>query len=312
MTTLSIAICTYNRERNLPTLISALRAQTCPIPFEIVVVDNNSDDTTAETVEKLIAQDRVSVRYAHEPHQGITFARNRAITECLNSDYMVFIDDDEIPHPGWLEAGYRALHAKDADCVGGRIEVTIPTKNQPAWLTDELLGFLGRLDYGDAPFWITGPETPLWSGNIAYRMSLFRNDPTLRFDPRYNRAGEGVGGGEDAAMFHTLLDRHARIRYQPDMSIGHLVEPWKVTRRYFIKLHYLAGVRSGRYQLGEYARLILGVPPFLISQFIHQCSKTASMSLRGKAGVLRQAMNAANALGTMIGYARRNLLEDQK
>ena len=33
------------------------------------------------------------------------------------------------------------------------------------------------------------------------------------------------------------------------------------------------------------------------------------MSLSGKTGVLRQAMNAANALGTMIGYAQRYLEE---
>jgi len=305
MTTITIAVCTYNRAQNLPPLIAALRAQDCPVPFEILVVDNNSSDTTSNTVETLINQEGAPVRYAHEPAQGITYARNRAIAESLRSDYIAFIDDDELPGPGWLAASYRALHDEGAECVGGRIDVSRPAMGFPDWITHELLGFLGRLDYGKAPFWITSPETPVWSGNIAYRTSLFRDNETLRFDVRYNRIGAGVGGGEDAIMFRTLIKQGSLIRYQPDMRIEHLVDSWKLTRRYFLKLHYLAGVRYGRHQLGDYPRLALGVPPFLITQFLRQCAKTATMALLGKTGVLRQAMNASNALGIIIGYAHR-------
>jgi glycosyltransferase involved in cell wall biosynthesis len=312
MTKFSVAICSYNRAQHLPPLIEALRAQNCPVPFDILVVDNNSSDATYNTVDKLIRQNGAQVRYVNEPIQGITYARNRAISECLSNDYLAYIDDDELPLPGWLEAGYRALHDEGAACVGGRIMATIPMGKSPEWLTDELLGFLGQLDYGAESFWITGPETPIWSGNIAYRMSLFRDNPILRFDARYNRAGSGVGGGEDAIMFRTILNGGARIRYRPDMAIEHIVDPWKLRRSYFLKLHYLAGLRSGRYQFGDYKRLILGVPPFLITQFFRQCSKTVMMSLQGKAGILRQAMNAANALGNVIGYAQRNHNEMQK
>ncbi|MEO6697213.1 MAG: glycosyltransferase, partial [Gammaproteobacteria bacterium] len=240
-----VAVCTYNRAARLPGLISALRNQDCPIPFELLVIDNNCTDTTHRVVAELADQPGAPVKYVYEPHQGIVFARNRAIEECLEADYMAFIDDDELAEPGWLRAAYQALHDEGAECAGGRIEVPITTKARPSWLTDELLGFLGRVDYGQRPIWITSGDTPVWSGNVAYRMSLFR-ESGLRFDSRYNRAGQGIGGGEDATLFKTLVARAVKIRYRPDMIINHLVEPGKIRRTYFLKLHFLAGRKFGQ------------------------------------------------------------------
>ena len=127
----------------------------------------------------------------------------------------------------------------------------------------------------------------------------------LRFDPRYNRAGEGVGGGSDAMMFRTLLARGARIRYRPDMVILHSVDPWKLRRSYFLKLHYRAGVREGQFRLPTYPRTVLGIPPFLASQFLSQSWRALRMQLHGGGAALRQGMNAAHTLGNIVGYRRR-------
>jgi hypothetical protein len=137
-------------------------------------------------------------------------------------------------------------------------------------------------------------------------MRLFRNDPGLRFDKRYDRVGNVVGGGEDAAMFRALLERRARIRYRPDMAVLHAVEPWRLQRRYFLRLHYQAGVRSGRFELPDYPRTLLGVPPFMVSQFLGQGMRTLKLAMTGRPGWMRQAMNVAHALGSLQGYRRRN------
>ncbi|MEM9977737.1 MAG: glycosyltransferase, partial [Cyanobacteria bacterium P01_D01_bin.2] len=46
MTDLSIVICTYNGEQNLPSLLAQLRIQTTTdtLEWEIIIVDNNSND----------------------------------------------------------------------------------------------------------------------------------------------------------------------------------------------------------------------------------------------------------------------------
>ncbi len=302
---LTFAFCTYNRADRLEKLVAAMRTQTCTMPFEILAVNNNSHDNTLAVLEKLAQQSGAKLRFVTETTQGIVPARNRALQEAIDSDILVFIDDDELPCTGLLQAACNALTNDGAACAGGRVAVNFTPHLRPHWLEDELLGFLAAVDYGAQPFWITNGDTPVWTANVAYNMCLFRDDPNLRFDPRYNRAGTAVGGGEDIAMFNQLLMRDTPMRYCPDMQVEHFVEPWRLQRRYFLKLHYQAGLRKGLHDLPKYENTLLGVPPFLITQFFSHCLQTFLLAITRRSGVLRQAMNATHAWGMLAGYSRR-------
>jgi succinoglycan biosynthesis protein ExoM len=305
MTTLIVAFCTFKRADRLDQLVSALRTQTCPVPFDILAVNNNSPDETLAVLARLQAQPGAALHVVTENVPGIVPARNRALSESLEHDILVFIDDDELPRPGFLEAAFDAIVNEDAQCVGGKVEMDFMTNARPAWLEDDLLGFLAAVDHGSERFWIKDPSTPIWTANVAYDMRLFRDDPDLRFDPRYNREGADVGGGEDAIMLRTLLAQHTRIRYRPDMVVQHSVDPWKLHRRYFLKLHYRAGLRQAQLSAPEFPSSWLGTPPFLARQFFNHSAKTLSLLLTSKPGLIRQAMNAAHALGYLQGYRLR-------
>lgn len=306
MPELTFAFCTYNRCDRLERLVAAIREQVCPVPFEILAVNNNSTDATAETLARLQQLPGAPLRWVNEDSQGIVPARNRAITEALASDILVFIDDDELPLPGLLKAAAHAILEEGADCVGGPIRVDFEPYGRPKWLDGELAGFLGEIDHGAAPFWIMDERTPVWSGNIAYRMEVLRAHPELRFDPRYNREGAGIGGGSDAVMFRAFLGAGYRIRYRPDMTITHSVDPWKLKRRYFLTLHYRAGLRQGEFRLPHYPKTVFGIPPFLLPQFVRHCANAAKRTLPGRSGWVRHAMNATHALGLIAGYRRRD------
>lgn len=307
-----VAFCTFNRAPRLHALVDALRQQICPLPFEILAVNNNSQDNTLAVLEELARKPGAGLRYVTETEPGIVPARNRAIKEALDSDILVFIDDDELPQLGLLNAAYDAIVNERAQCAGGRVEVDFTPHGRPIWLEDDLLGFLAEVKHGDTPFWITDDSTPIWTANIAYDMRLFRNDPKLRFDQRYNREGADVGGGEDAIMFRALLSRGANIRYRPDMAVQHFVESWRLKRGYFLKLHHSAGVRHGRYSQQEYGRVLLGVPPFMLVQALAYSIKALAMFLGLQPRALRQAMNATHAWGMIRGTRQRWLLGRKK
>ncbi|HUW28693.1 MAG TPA: glycosyltransferase [Sulfuriferula sp.] len=305
MPKLIVAFCTYNRASRLPALVNALRQQACPVTFEILAVNNNSRDNTPAVLEQLACEPGTNLRFVTETAQGIVPARNRALSEALHSDILVFIDDDELPRTGLLQAACDAVLNEGAKCAGGRVVVNFSPHTRPAWLSDDLLGFLAAVDYGEQPFWIKHADTPVWTANVAYDMRLFRDNPDLRFDPHYNRVGTAVGGGEDIVMFNQLLARGTPLRYRPDMQVEHFVEPWRLQRRYFLKLHYQAGLRKGMHELPVYGKTILGVPPFLVAQFFSHCLQTLAMAITRRNGVLRQAMNATHAWGMLTGYVRR-------
>lgn len=302
---LTFAFCTFNRAERLPGLVAEMRQQQSPVPFEILAVNNNSTDRTTEVLAGLARQPGAPLRWVTEPVQGIVAARNRGIAEALASDVLVFIDDDEMPLPGLVAAAADAILNEGAQCAGGRVKVDFKATARPPWLEDELLGFLAALDHGPQSFWIHDTDTPIWTSNVAYDMRLFREDPELRFDQRYSRVGHDVGGGEDAVMLRELVRRGTRIRYRPDMAVLHAVEGWRLRRRYFLRLHYRAGQRVGRLELPDYPSKILGVPPFLVRQLLEQLGRTLKLAITGKAGLLRQAMNAAHAYGTLVGYSQR-------
>lgn len=301
MKKLTVAICTYNGAKRVPALVLALNEETCSIPFEILIVDNNSNDDTEGAVKSLGDRISADLRFVKEQQQGIAFARNRAIEESIQNDFLLFIDDDELPSKGMLNAAITSLQFEGAECVGGRIFADLGNRTPPLWLTKDLLAFYGEIDYGNEPFWIKDRTTPVWSGLVAYRTELFINNPNLRFDHRYNRKGTAIGGGEDSILFRELLERKVRIRYQPNMKVDHLIPAWKIRRRYFIKLHFVAGKKYGQYEIQPAENAFFGVPPFLIRQFLLQFVRSTIALLGRKHGYVRQIMNASHSLGAILG-----------
>jgi len=299
---MTVAVCCYNAAEYLETLIRQLETLHCPIPFEILIVDNNSTDDTAGVVENLSKDSRVPVRYVIERQQGIPFARNRAIDESLHNDFLAFIDSDELPESKWLASAYRGLDSQQAECVGGKIELNLP--NRPDWLGDSLLPFLGKVDHGDIPIRVVDRSTPVWSGNVAYRTALF--DDGLRFDTRYNRKGSGVGGGEDAIMFRGLLNRKCHIRYEPEMCITHLIPDSKLQRTYFLKLHFTSGEKAGKYEMDWDGAILFGVPRFMYSQLIKKVFLVLKLLLTRNSEYLREAMNVTYLYGMMLGFASKS------
>lgn len=296
------AFCTYNRADRLEKLVTAIRHQKCEYPFEILAVNNNSQDNTLEELRRLASLPGAPLRIVTETVQGIVAARNRAVEEAIDSDILIFIDDDEIPQPGLIKAACRSIVNDGAECVGGQVCIDFRNLNRPKWLTDDLLGFLAEVNHGDQAFWIENENTPIWTANVAYDVNIFRSNPSLRFDNRYSRKGHGIGGGEDLKMLQILLTRNFKIRYCPEMAVLHSVEPWRLNRSYFIKLHYNSGKLFGCYELPQYSRTIFGYPPFMISQFLNHMLKALIMIIKNDPKKIRQCMNAAYALGSLIGY----------
>ena len=77
----SVIIATYNRARLLRQTLASLRAQVLParLDWEIVVVDNNSNDETPRIVESFARQGGVQIRYLFESRQGKSFALNTGL-----------------------------------------------------------------------------------------------------------------------------------------------------------------------------------------------------------------------------------------
>lgn len=305
----TVAICCYNASEYLPKLLGLLLKQSCPVLWEILIVDNNSSDNSVNIVKDFTKTSKIPVRFVQETEQGIPYARNRAIEESKNSTFLVFIDADELPDKNWLVTAIKSLQTHSADCVGG--EIGLDLSHRPAWLCDSMLPFLGQVKHGNKPFKIQDRSTPIWSGNIAYRLSLFKG--TLPFDTRYNRKGKGIGGGSDGILFRKLLESDCVMRYEPEMRIIHLIPPEKLTRYYFLKLHFIAGKKAGLYELDvANGRKIFDVPLYMFLLFGKKTLTTLKLFITQHSDYMREAMNASHLLGQIMGLSQRHNAKNNK
>jgi glycosyltransferase involved in cell wall biosynthesis len=91
----SIVIPVYNEAEHLAACLQAIAKQTVA-PYEVIVVDNNSTDKSAN-----VAKSFDFVRLLHEPKQGVVHARTAGF-DAVTGEVIARIDADSILPDDWI------------------------------------------------------------------------------------------------------------------------------------------------------------------------------------------------------------------
>jgi glycosyltransferase involved in cell wall biosynthesis len=296
---ITLALCTHNHAERLRRTLDDLGQLIPPSrPWEIIVVDNaSSDETPALLADAGWRLEGVPVRIVREEKLGLSHARNRALREA-EGEYLVFIDDDETADPHWLAAYQQAAQDHAPEALGGRIEVLFEQGERPVWLEDDLLGFLGRLNHGEAR-WLSDPSTPIYGGNFMFRRKVF--ETIGDFDTDLGRKGRVNTGGEDTEIYRRLLAAGCKARWVPEAIIYHRIQAGKLRRAYFLELHYRQGRMEGARQRGAASRI---PPKYLYGQLFRALRRALAARLqRGADHSLRLEMNVVYFFGFILGWA---------
>lgn len=109
-------IAAFNEEESIAKCIDAVKNQTFPKEkYEILVVDNNSTDKTAEIIKRLGA-----TFIFYDLKQGAAAAKHFGV-EKARGEIIAITDADSIPDANWLETIDRLMQNKSLMCVGGTI-----------------------------------------------------------------------------------------------------------------------------------------------------------------------------------------------
>ena len=230
----AVLIATYNRARLLgETLDQLALSRTDPsLPWEVVVVDNNSTDTTRDVVLSRQASFPVPLRYLFEEKQGRSVALNTAIGATA-APYLLFTDDDVRVEPGWLLAGVEALQA-GADYVGGPVS-PIWEAPPPRWFDlsrGDLWGTIAICNYGRERFVYEERHRVPLGANMGVRRSLVERVGTFRIDLG-RTSGRRVLGQEVPELLARARSAGLRGVYVPEMTVRHHIPAWRLTKRYF-------------------------------------------------------------------------------
>jgi teichuronic acid biosynthesis glycosyltransferase TuaG len=89
----SVVMPAYNAEKTIEESIQSVKEQSFQF-WELIVVDDGSDDNTGAVVENMRRHDS-RIKYIRQCNMGPAGARNRAIEECIG-EYIAFLDADDL------------------------------------------------------------------------------------------------------------------------------------------------------------------------------------------------------------------------
>ncbi len=214
------------------------------IAWRLIVVNNGSDDTTADILASYI--DSLPLTIIDEPRPGKNVALNTAVERVAQDEgqhpqLYVFTDDDAIPAPDFLKVWEDVIHEKsEYDLFGGNVSAEFMS-SPPNWLGEcqdwyEELYAQNLRDEGDiSARYIFGP-------NMAVRGSIFEHG--IRFDETIGPNGrkDYAMGSETEFCVRTERELGAKAWFVARARVLHLVRPWQMTPNFFAS----RAIRHGR------------------------------------------------------------------
>jgi glycosyltransferase involved in cell wall biosynthesis len=229
---ITAAICTYDRYELLEKAVASLTRQSLGAEdFEILVIDNSP--AAAESTRRSKPYLGIAnLRWAVEKTPGLSNARNAA-TSLASAPIIAFMDDDAIADRSWLEMLLSAFSefGESANVVGGRVD-PIWGVPRPAWLPDNLLGYVsvvnwgGNARYAAESEWVAGT-------NIAFRVKALQDIGGFPVHLGRNRGGQALLSNDESDVVQKLAATGSQLIYAPAAAVSHLVPAERLNQSWF-------------------------------------------------------------------------------
>lgn len=229
---LLVAVCTYNRGDVLKNCLESLSKQVADTSkFDVVVIDNNSNDNTKQISEDFVKRFK-NFQYIFESEQGLSIARNRAYLD-NSHEYIAYIDDDARAPIDWVSSILKIIEEFHPDIIGGPIYPYF-IGSKPEWFKDQY----GSYSIYDLEGW-TENDTLFSGSNITLKRELL---------VEYGGFNKDIGMKGDSAGYHeeTLLQLRAKkdgktSYYSKKVYVEHLVSEEKKNIIYYLYSAFKSG-----------------------------------------------------------------------
>lgn len=210
----SIIVPVYNQLAHTRVCLLALTEHPPTAPCEIIVIDDGSSDGTASALPQI-----QGLRYHRRASNGGFIAACNDGAALARGEYLVFLNNDTVPQPGWLDALLDAVERDpNAGLVGAQLLYPDGRLQEAGGVvfSDGSAWNYGKFESPDDPRYAYLRETDYCSGAaIAVPRELF--DALGGFSETYAPAYY-----EDTDLAFAVREAGKRVVYQPASQVVHV------------------------------------------------------------------------------------------
>jgi GT2 family glycosyltransferase len=277
------------------------------IPWEVLVIDNNSTDGTRGAAEAFAREARINVRYVFEGRQGLNQARNAGV-RAAKGELIYFLDDDVEVTRDWLAELTKAFELNPVVGVGGRVLIREDLQ-RPAWWRAEYDGALGKFDPGETAILSDDTYASIVGigANLAFKRSVF--DRYGGFRPDLDRRKKKLLMGGDVEFYQRIKNAGELTMYYPAAIVYHCPDSSRMTKAYLRRWYFRIGEWGAqKFVPGISAPNLLTVPRWKYRQVLEQFLKTFTMSLtRRQREAFYHELQFFSLLGYFFGAAKNSV-----
>lgn len=215
----SVLVPVRNEERYIERCLYSLAAQDYPRDrFEVLVIDGESTDATAEIVARFAAESTLELRHLSNPRRLPAAALNLGL-DAARGEVVIRLDGHAAAAHDFISRSVEALETSGADCAGGPI-----TSEGDTFVGRAIaLAMASRFGVGGAAFRTGGAGAVDTVAFGAYRQQVFE---------RIGRFSEDIPHGEDDEFNYRLRDAGGTIVLVPAIHTrytvrGDLISLWR-------------------------------------------------------------------------------------
>jgi glycosyltransferase involved in cell wall biosynthesis len=231
----SIIICCHNGERRLPETIRHIAQQDVHsfIPWELILIDNDSSDNSVNLTEAIWDSYRPSgdLRVVSETRLGLSYARARGFQEA-RYEYVVMCDDDNWLAPDYVSIAFDIMsNNKKIGALGGFGKIIFETK--PAqWIADAKIFAAGEQAQHSGKV----QTCRLYGAGCVIRRSGYLKLKQVGFKSLLvDRKGTELSSGGDHELCYALAIMGYDIWYDERLRFSHFITSERLTWDYFIR-----------------------------------------------------------------------------
>jgi len=249
---ISVIICCYNGAPRLHDTLAHLANQKHMenIPWEVLVIDNNSSDGTAEVARKCWEpyKEKIDFRVISEPTPGTMYARERGVKE-MKYNYILFVDDDNWMCDTYVSGIYQIIqaHPEIAAAGGEGIAQFPPGVAEPEWF-EELKGAYATGPQAKAEGYIEEPRGrgTLYGAGICIKKKVWLQMKEANFSSLLiGRIGnKTLAPGDDTELGMVMRLAGYKLWFTPDLTFKHLLPEGRLNWDYVQRMFRGFGVAS--------------------------------------------------------------------